>query len=123
MQRRRRVPPPAFVELAPPPGGNTCGEFDSVLANCLAHSRREFVAQATSFPEPVRFVLEQIREVYRADAQTKQLGLSAQERLLHHQTHSKPVMDKLHQWVSQQLEQKQVEPNSGLGQAMGYLLR
>jgi len=103
--------------------GNTCGEFDSVLANCLAHSRREFVAQATSFPEPVRFVLEQIREVYRADAQTKQLGLSAQERLLHHQTHSKPVMDKLHQWVSQQLEQKQVEPNSGLGQAMGYLLR
>ena len=32
-------------------------------------------------------------------------------------------MDKLHQWMSQQLEQKQVEPNSGLGQAMGYLLR
>jgi hypothetical protein len=102
---------------------NTCGEFDSVLANCLGHGRREFVALAASFPEEVRFVLEQIREVYRADAQSKQLGLTAQERLLHHQTHSQPVMDRLHQWMSQQLEQKQVEPNSGLGQAIGYMLR
>jgi hypothetical protein len=117
------------AELSPPIqmcdalSRNTCGEFDSVLANCLGHGRREFVALAASFPEEVRFVLEQIREVYRADAQSKQLGLTAQERLLHHQTHSQPVMDRLHQWMSQQLEQKQVEPNSGLGQAIGYMLR
>ena len=102
---------------------NTCGEFDSVLANCLGHGRPEFVPLAGSFPKEVHFVPQQIREVYRADAQTKQLGLTAQERLLHHQTHSRPVMDKLHQWMSQQLDEKQVEPNSGLGQAMGYLLK
>ena len=30
-------------------------------------------------------------------------------------------MDKLHQWMSQQLGERKVEPNSGLGQAMGYL--
>jgi hypothetical protein len=102
---------------------NTCGEFDSILANCLSHGRREFVPLATSFPEEVRFVLEQIREVYRADAQSQQLGLTAQQRLLHHQTQSQPVMDTLHRWLNQQLEQKKVEPNSGLGRAISYMLR
>ena len=32
-------------------------------------------------------------------------------------------MDHLHRWMNQQLEQKKVEPNSGLGQALGYMLR
>jgi hypothetical protein len=30
-------------------------------------------------------------------------------------------MDELHQWMNDQLEQKRVEPNSGLGQALGYM--
>ena len=78
-----------------------------MLAHCLGHGRREFVALAASFPEPVRFVLEQIREVYRADAQAKELDLTAEQRRAHHQTHSQPVMDRLLQWVSQQLEDKE----------------
>jgi transposase len=119
--RAGQLPPP--IQMCDALSRNTCGEFDSVLANCLGHGRREFVPLASSFPKEVHFVLQQIREVYRADAQTKQLGLTAQERLLHHQTHSRPVMEKLHQWMSQQLDEKQVEPNSGLGQAMGYLLK
>jgi transposase len=114
---------PTPIQMCDALSRNTCGEFDSILANCLGHGRRQFVPLASSFPEQVRFVLEQIREVYRADAKAKELRLRAQERLRHHQTHSQPVMDKLHQWMNQQLEQKQVEPNSGLGQAMGYMLR
>ena len=120
-QRATELPPP--IQMCDALSRNTCGQLDSVLANCLSHGRREFVPLATSFPDEVRFVLEAIREVYRAEAQSQQLGLRAQDRLLHHQTHSKPVMDKLPQWMSQQLEEKKVEPNSGLGQAMGYLLR
>lgn len=114
---------PMPIQMCDALARNTCGEFDSILANCLGHGRREFVPLAASFPQEVRFVLEQIREVYRADAQSKQLGLTAQQRLLHHQTHSHPVMENLHRWMSQQLEHKRVEPNSGLGQAMGYTLR
>jgi transposase len=119
--RRPELPPP--IQMADGLSRNTCGEFDSVLANCLSHGRRQFVPLATSFPEPVRHVLEQIREVYRADAQANELGLDDHQRLLHHQTHSQPVMDKLHQWLNDQLEHKNVEPNSRLGDAMGYLLR
>jgi len=118
--RAAELPPP--IQMCDALSRNTCGEFDSILANCLGHGRRQFVPLATSFPEQVRYVLEQIREVYRADAQSKQLELTAQERLLHHQTHSKPVLDNLHKWMSQQLEEKKVEPNSGLGQALNYML-
>jgi hypothetical protein len=32
-------------------------------------------------------------------------------------------MERLHAWMRQQLDTNQVEPNSGLGQAMGYMIR
>ena len=32
-------------------------------------------------------------------------------------------MDQLRQWLTAQLEEKKVEPNSGLGGAIGYLLK
>ena len=32
-------------------------------------------------------------------------------------------MDQLHQWLTAQLEEKKVEPNSGLGGAIAYLLK
>ncbi len=119
--RRPELAPP--IQMADALARNTCGDFDSVLANCLSHGRRQFVPLASSFPEPVRHVLDQSREVYRADAQARELGLNDQQRLLHHQRHSQPVMDKLHRWMNEQMEHKEVEPNSSLGKAMGYLLR
>ena len=32
-------------------------------------------------------------------------------------------MQKLHQWMKAQLDDKKVEPNSGLGQALRYMLK
>ena len=32
-------------------------------------------------------------------------------------------MEKLHSWSSAQFEERKIEPNSGLGQAISYLLR
>ncbi|HEY1216419.1 MAG TPA: transposase, partial [Bryobacteraceae bacterium] len=45
------------------------------------------------------------------------------ERLLFHQERSGPVMEELHRWLETQFAKKKVEPNSGLGQAITYLLR
>ena len=75
-----------------------------------------------NFPEPCRFVLETFREIYRYDAVTRKQGMSPEERLAFHQEHSKPVMDKLRAWLDAQFEERLVEPNSGLGQAISYLL-
>jgi len=94
-----------------------------LLANCLAHGRRQFVEVAANFPEPCRYVLETLGDVYKYDAEARQRHLSAAERLAFHQQHSGPVMEHLQQWLEAQFALRQVEPNSGLGKAITYLLR
>ena len=63
------------------------------------------------------------RTVYANDDEAKRQGLSDQQRLDWHQTHSGPKMAELKIWLTEQIEQKKVEPNSGLGEAIGYMLR
>ena len=106
----RNVPKPS----EPPP---------TVLANCNAHGRRHFVKVTPSFPVECRFVLETLGEVYGYDAVAREQGLSPEERLRFHQQHSGPVMEKLHAWLEAQFAERKVEPNSGLGQAISYLLK
>jgi transposase len=94
-----------------------------LLANCLAHGRRQFVDVAENFPGECRYVLEMLGQVYGHDAEAREDGLTPEERLQLHQQRSRPVMDRLHAWLEAQLDERRTEPNSGLGQAIGYLLR
>jgi hypothetical protein len=80
------------------------------------------VKVTANFPEPCRFVLETFREIYGYDAVARKQSMSAEQRLAFHQEHSKPVMEKLHVWLNTQLDERLVEPNSGLRQAISYLL-
>ncbi len=99
------------------------GGVEVLLANCLAHGRRQFVDMLPNFPAECRSVLEQLGHVYGYDAEARKRGLTAEERLHFHQQHSGPVMEELHRWLEAQLAEKKTEPNSGLGQAITYLLR
>ena len=94
-----------------------------LLANCLAHGRRQVVDVAANFPEECRYVLESLGAVYRFDAEAKERRLAPEERLAFHQSNSAPVMDDLHQWLKNQFAEHKTEPNSGLGKAISYLLR
>jgi transposase len=94
----------------------------TLLANCLAHGRRQFVEVAESFPEECRYVLETLRGVYHNDALAREQNLSPEERLRFHQQHSRPLMAKLHEWLEAQFAEHRIEPNSGLGKAISYLL-
>jgi hypothetical protein len=94
-----------------------------LVAYCLAHGRRQFVQITPNFPEQCRHVLEALGEVYEHDRVARERGLSRVERLHFHQQSSKPVMNDLHQWFEAQLNERKVEPNSGLGKAIGYMLR
>jgi hypothetical protein len=68
-------------------------------------------------------VLESLGAVYGFDAEAKERGLTAGERLTFHQTHSAPVMEDLRQWMENRFAEHKTEPNSGLGKAISYLLR
>jgi len=48
--------------------------------------------------------------------------MSPDERLHFHQEHSEPLMKGLHEWMERQLAEHKTEPNSGLGEAISYLL-
>ncbi len=102
---------------------NTAGDFDTILANCLAHARRRFVDVVDTFPAEVRHVLETVREVYRTDGLARERALSPEERLRVHRTESGPLMAGLETWLRQQLDDHLVEPNSGLGAAIAYMLK
>jgi transposase len=94
-----------------------------LLANCLAHGRRQFVEVADNFPAECRYVLEMLGQVYGHDAEARAQSLTAEQRLQVHQQRSGPVMEQLHHWLEAQFAQKKTEPNSGLGKAITYLLR
>lgn len=98
-------------------------ELEAIVANCMAHARRYFVDVAPNFPEECRYVLETLGEVYNNDALAREQGMSPQERLTFHKDRSAPVMESLHQWGMQQLTDRKVESNSGLGRAISYMLR
>jgi transposase len=113
---------PPIIQMCDALSRNVPKIVETLVANCNAHGRRNFVKVTANFPEPCRFVLETFREIYGYDAVTRQQGMAAEQRLAFHQEHSKPVMEKLHAWLQTQFDQRLVEPNSGLGQAISYLL-
>jgi len=45
------------------------------------------------------------------------------QRLKYHQDNSTELMEDLKTWLTSQLEDKKVEPNSNLGQAISYMLK
>ena len=120
-QRAADLAPP--IQMADALAANTAGDFDTLLASCLAHARRRFVDVVDHFPAEVRHVLETLREIYRTDARARERALSAEERLRVHQSESGPRLVDLQTWLRQQLDEHRVEPNSGLGTAIAYMLK
>jgi len=98
-------------------------ELEVIVANCLVHARRNFVEVADNFPEETLHVLNVFKAVYKNEAEAKARGLPAEERLRFHQVESSPRMNELKEWMTDQIEQKKVEPNSGLGKAIEYMLK
>jgi len=97
--------------------------FETIVANCLTHGRRQFVDVAANFPDQCLYVLTILKDVYQNDAETKRQAMSADQRLQYHQAHSGLKMEALKAWLTVQIEERRVEPNSGLGQAIAYMHR
>lgn len=93
-----------------------------LLANCIAHGRRQFVEIAANFPQECGYVLESLGMVYGNEAFAREQGFDAESRLTFHQQYSAPLMEQLHGWLKAQLAEAKTEPNSGLGKAISYLL-
>jgi hypothetical protein len=120
-RRASELEPP--IQMCDALSRNAPGELRVILANCLAHARRHFVGVVNSFPVQCRFVLETLAEVFHQDELARSQQMSPDDRLRLHQQHSLPLMEKLNAWSSEQFDERKVEPNSGLGKAIRYLLK
>lgn len=109
------------IQMADALAANWSGEQETIQAKCLAHARRKFIEIEPLFPPECAVVLGAISAVYQTEAEAK--GMDAEQRLKQHQTKSGPVLSRLREWIEQQFNEKKVEPNSGLGQALRYVLR
>lgn len=120
-KRDQDLPPP--IHMCDALSRNIPKSLQTLLAHCLTHGRRNFVDVLDNFPEECQHVIEQLALVYKNDELAKEQEMSAQERLEFHQQESGPIMEELQAWCSAQLEKKIVEPNSGLGKAISYMLK
>jgi transposase len=74
-QRSRELPSP--VQMCDALSRNVprlAAGTEILLANCLAHGRRQFVDVAENFPRECRYVLEMLGLVYGYDAEARELG-------------------------------------------------
>jgi len=119
--RSKELQPP--IQMCDALSRNLPTDIKTMLANCLTHGRRQFVDIIENFPQACRFVIKILAKVYHNDSEAKKQNLSPEQRLSFHQQESRPQMEELHTWMNRQFEEKLVEPNSGLGKAIKYMLK
>ena len=120
MRDGKKAPP---IQMCDALSRNMSSEFKIILCHCNTHARRGFVDIISSFPDECRHVIETLAEVYHVDAQAKEQNMTADERLAFHQLHSGSQMNALRSWLDTQIQDKLVEPNSGLGNAITYMIK
>lgn len=93
--------------------------IQTILCNCLSHGFRKFKDLVNFFEEECLIVMSKISKVYEHEELTK--TMNAEERLIYHKIHSKPIMDELSEYMTTLLLESRVEPNGELGQAIKYM--
>jgi len=121
LMAKRKSELPAPIQMCDGLSRNVPKDFKTILANCIAHGRRRFVDINEAFPGECGYVLKVLEKVYKNDAYTK--DMDPDQRLKYHKDNSSKLMDDLRDWLTSQLEDKKVEPNSSLGQAISYMLK
>lgn len=115
-----RSPP---IQMCDAKNGNSGQGTKVIASHCNTHARRYFVDVSENFPDACSYVIIDVyKEIYKNDVIAREKHMSPDERLRFHQENSGPIMEGFHMWLNQQFEKRLVEPNSGLGQAISYVL-
>lgn len=92
------------------------------LAQCWAHTRRQFFEAQNDEPDLVAEMLARIALLYRFEAECKSEQLEGDAKREHRITHSKPVVDSIVERVDELLlERALLPPSSPFTKALGYL--
>jgi transposase len=88
----------------------------AIEVGCNAHFRRGFVDALEGGDARAAVAVELFRQVYQIEELAR--GRSPEERLALRQAHSRPLMDRLHQWMGETLAKE--PPQNKLAKAIQY---
>ena len=108
-----------IIQMCDALSANVPKAIQTILSNCLSHGFRKFDELQDYFPEECLLITRLLSRVFKYDHDTR--DMSPDERLVYHQTHSKPLMDELARYMSSLLTDRRIEPNSDLGVAIKYM--
>ena len=92
-------------------------------AQCWTHARRNFVNAEESEPKLAKEALDLLRPLWRVEKEIKAKSLGGEAKRLYRVEHSKPVIDRFFEWVSETSRDKALLPSSPLTEALGYVSR
>jgi hypothetical protein len=96
-------------------------ERGMVEVGCWAHARRHVYQALETDPARMRSILLLIAELYRVEKLARQQGVRGEDLRLLREQGARPVLEKLHIYLSEIREQ--VLPKSEAGQAVNYILK
>lgn len=120
-QRDRGLPRP--IQMSDALSRNCPEGLKTIWAKCIAHGRRNFIDQAENYPRECEYIFDVFTQVYKNDAIAKKRKMTDADRLRFHQQRSGQQMEKFHVWMLAQFAEKKIEPNSGMGDAISYMLK
>lgn len=92
-----------------------------VRGGCWCHARRKFFDAKSTAPQEAERAISEIRELFRVEHQARLRGIvGTAEHLALRTARSKPVVDKLFEWLAE--HRAGVLPKSPLGTALTYMM-
>src|SRR5262249_43789239 len=79
LEKRDKDLPP-IIRMCDALSANVPAALETILCHCLAHGRRKFKEIEAFFPLECSYVIEQLALVYKYDTDTKDEGMTADER-------------------------------------------
>jgi transposase len=93
-----------------------------VESTCNAHALLKFRDIKDKYPAEYAQAASVYKTVFDNDDKARALGLTPVDRMLHHQRHSKPLMQELKKKCMEKIESRQVEPNSPLWEPLTFVV-
>ena len=117
--KRRDPEKEPIIQMCDALSANVPKAMKTILSNCLSHGFRKFDELRKYFPNECVVITQLLSRVFTFDQDTR--DMTPQDRLIYHQTHSKPLMDELKRYITSLMFERRVEPNSDLGDAIKYM--
>lgn len=100
---------------------NLKSKEEMTLLACMAHARRKFDQAKDNDRARAEQALKMFAELYQVEQQARDQQMNHHHRQLLREELSEPVLNRIEQWLQQNLDQ--VAPSSGIGKAIRYTLQ